>query len=94
LAWNVAPREERDGFGDCEAGAGGGTVLVLPAQTIITGVFAHDVASALPFVETRVDVPGQEYSMVLTDGERLVAFVRAVSGLFLSLKSSVLRLTF
>jgi hypothetical protein len=64
-----------------------GTVPVLPpAQTIIrvsggSMCFAH----ALPFVETRV---GWEYSMVLTDGERLVAFVRAVSGLFFVLKKS------
>ncbi len=41
--------------------------------------FAHDVTSALPFVETCVDAPGKEFSMVLTDGERLVAFVRSVS---------------
>ncbi|KAH8977029.1 hypothetical protein EDB86DRAFT_2838579 [Lactarius hatsudake] len=50
-----------------------------PAQTVIRGgsaCFAHDVTSALPFVETRVDAPAQDHSMVLTDGERLVAFVR------------------
>ncbi|KAH9172579.1 hypothetical protein EDB89DRAFT_2069653 [Lactarius sanguifluus] len=49
------------------------------SATVIRGgsaCFAHDVTSALPFVETRVDAPAQEHSMVLTDGERLVAFVR------------------
>jgi hypothetical protein len=66
----------RDGDGD------GGPELP-PTQTVISGgstCFMHDVTSALPFVETRVEAPGREYSMVLTDGERLVAFVRAVSG--------------
>jgi hypothetical protein len=73
----------RDCVGDCQCvdaeGEGGGGV----AQTVISGgsaCFAQDVASALPFVETRVDAPPRDYSMVLTDGERLVAFVRAVSG--------------
>jgi hypothetical protein len=65
----------RDGVGDCEAEEG--TVPVLPpTQTIIHGgstCFAHDVTSALPFVETRVEASGLVYSMVLTDGERLVA---------------------
>ena len=88
----------QDGVGGCEAEEGTGPVLP-PTQTIIRGrstCFAHDVTSALPFVETHVEAPGpgREYSMVLTDGERLVAFVRAVSGLFFFLKISVLRLTF
>ena len=47
----------RDGVGDCEAGAGGGTVPVLPtAQTIIhcgSTCFVHDGVSAFPFVKTR-----------------------------------------
>jgi hypothetical protein len=70
----------RDCVGDCQCvdaeGEGGGV-----AQTVISGgsaCFAQDVASALPFVETRVDAPPRDYSMVLTDGERLVAFVRAI----------------
>ncbi|KAI9439012.1 hypothetical protein H4582DRAFT_108072 [Lactarius indigo] len=66
----------RDGGSD----RGVGTVSELPpTETIIRGgstCFAHDVASALPFVETRVEAPTREHSMVLTDGERLVAFVR------------------
>ncbi|KAN0129012.1 hypothetical protein V8E53_013162 [Lactarius tabidus] len=73
----------RDGVGNCQcvaaaADAEGGSDGV--TQTVISGgsaCFAHDVASALPFVETRVDAPPRDYSMVLTDGERLVAFVRA-----------------
>lgn len=68
---------------DCTARDGDGVPVLPPAQTVISGgsaCFAHDVASALPFIETRVNAPGREYSMVLTDGERLVAFVRAVSG--------------
>ena len=79
----------RDGVGDREPGAGVGTVPVLPPPQTIRGgstCFAQDVASALPFVETRVDAPGR--SMVLTDGERLVAFVRAVSGLFFVVKKA------
>ncbi|KAI0246241.1 hypothetical protein BJV78DRAFT_175191 [Lactifluus subvellereus] len=46
-----------------------------------SGCFAEDVVSGLPFLETRVpvDVPGRAGAMVLTDGERLVAFVRSVS---------------
>ncbi|KAH9059655.1 hypothetical protein EDB87DRAFT_753115 [Lactarius vividus] len=67
--------------GACDRGVG--TVSELPpAQTVIRGgsaCFAHDVTSALPFVETRVEAPTQEHSMVLTDGERLVAFVRVTS---------------
>ena len=73
----------QDGVGDSEAEARAGAVPVLPPAQIIRGgstCFAQDVASALPFVETRVTAPGREYSMVLTDGERLVIFVRAVSG--------------
>jgi hypothetical protein len=44
-----------------------------------SGCFAKEVVSELPFLETRVDAPGRAGAMVLTDGERLVAFVRAVS---------------
>ena len=90
--------------GDCDVDADdadGDTVPVpvvppTETETVITGgsaCFAHDVASALPFIETRVDAPPREYSMVLTDGERLVAFVRSVSGrnafLFFNKKNSL-----
>ena len=71
------------GGGDCAARDGDEVPVLQPVQTVISGgsaCFAHDVTSALPFIETRVNAPGREYSMVLTDGERLVAFVRAVSG--------------
>lgn len=70
----------RDGGGDSGTGVGTGSVLP-PTQTVIRGgstCFAHDVTSALPFVEKYVNAPGGEYSMVLTDGERLVAFVRTI----------------
>jgi hypothetical protein len=65
----------------------GVTVLVLsPAQMIIirgrSTCFAQDVALALPTVETR------------RDGECLIAFARAVSGLFFVLKSSVFEANF
>jgi hypothetical protein len=56
--------------------------------------FAHNIASALPFVEMCMDVPEREHSMVLADGERLVAFVCAVSEPFFLLEVLVLRLTF
>jgi len=62
-------------------GGSDGVPELPPPPTVISGesaCFERDVASALPFVETRVDAPGREYSMVLTDGERLVAFVRAI----------------
>ncbi|KAF8263734.1 hypothetical protein EI94DRAFT_1740257 [Lactarius quietus] len=57
-----------------------GVPVLPPGKTVISGgsaCFAHDVASALPFVETRVEAPRRDYSMVLTDGEQLVAFVRS-----------------
>jgi hypothetical protein len=60
---------------------GTGTVLA-PAQTHIPGgsaCFREDVASELPFLETRVDSRGRVGDMVLTDGERLISFVRVVS---------------
>jgi hypothetical protein len=41
--------------------------------------FRDDVVSSLPFVETHVSASGRTRDMVLTDGERLVAFVRTVS---------------
>jgi hypothetical protein len=67
-------------------------VLVLPpAKTIIRGgstCFAHDVVGAA----VRRDACGRE--LVLTDNERLVAFVLAVSEPFFVLKSFLLRLTF
>ena len=71
----IAAARDKNGDGEPE---------MSPTQTVISGestCFMHDVTSALPFVETRVEAPGREYSMVLTDGERLVAFVRSVSGL-------------
>ena len=43
------------------------------------GCFAEEVVSELLFLETRIDAPGRDGAMVLTDGERLVAFVRKVS---------------
>jgi hypothetical protein len=68
--------------------------VLAPAQTRIHGhgrsqvrgfssasatCFGEDVVSELPFVETRVDVRGRAGDMVLTDGERLISFVRMVS---------------
>lgn len=44
-----------------------------------TTCFGEDVVSGLPFIETRVDVRGRAADMVLTDGERLISFVRMVS---------------
>ena len=41
--------------------------------------FAEDVVSELPFIETCVEVRGRAEDMVLTDGERLISFVRMVS---------------
>lgn len=48
------------------------------ASTTMT-CFGEDVVSELPFIETRVDVRGRAGDMVLTDGERLISFVRMVS---------------
>ena len=68
--------------------------VLAPAQTRIHGhgrsqvrgfssatatCFGEDVVSELPFIETRVDVRGRAGDMVLTDGERLISFVRMVS---------------
>jgi hypothetical protein len=64
--------------------------VLAPAQTRIHGhgrsqgglstesatCFGEDVVSELPFIETRVDVRGRVGDMVLTDGERLISFVR------------------
>lgn len=41
-----------------------------------TTCFGKDVVTELPFIETRVDVHGRAGDMVLTDGERLISFVR------------------
>jgi hypothetical protein len=38
--------------------------------------FGEDVVSELPFIETHVDARGRAGDMVLTDGERLISFVR------------------
>lgn len=70
-------------------------LVLAPAQTRIHGhsrshiesaelgynatCFGEDVVSELPFIETRVDVHGRAGDMVLTDGERLISFVRMVS---------------
>jgi hypothetical protein len=70
-------------------------LVLAPAQTRIHGhgrsqvesgglgykatCFGEDVVSELPFIETRVDVRGRAGDMVLTDGERLISFVRMVS---------------
>jgi hypothetical protein len=64
-----------------QAGDGPGAVPV-PAQTHIPGgsaCFREDVVSELPFLERRVDSRGRVGDMVLTDGERLISFVRVVS---------------
>ena len=64
-----------------QTGDGTGAVLA-PAQTRIPGgsaCFREDVTSELPFLETRVDSRGRVGDMVLTDGERLISFVRVVS---------------
>jgi hypothetical protein len=37
--------------------------------------FGEDVVLELPFIETRAEVRGRAWDMVLTDGKRLVAFV-------------------
>ena len=50
-------------------------------STAIATCFGEDVVSELPFIETRVDVRGRAGDMVLTDGERLISFVRMVSEL-------------
>lgn len=52
-------------------------------QSVVQGgsgtCFLDDVVSSLPFLETHVDAPERARDMVLTDGERLVSFVRGVS---------------
>jgi hypothetical protein len=52
-------------------------------QSVVQGgagaCFQEDVVSSLPFLETRVDAHEHARDMVLTDGERVVAFVRGVS---------------
>ena len=85
----VRVRRAAAAVGEAADADGDGDAVLVPVppptetETVISGgsaCFAGDVASALPFIETRVDAPPREYSMVLTDGERLVAFVRSVSG--------------
>jgi hypothetical protein len=76
---------EGDGGGTAADGSDGGAAFESgdEAQTVIRGgsgtCFLDDVMSELPFVETHVDARERTRDMVLTDGERLVAFVRAVS---------------
>ena len=76
-------RDGRDG-GAASAFASGDET-----QTVIRGgsgtCFLDDVVSELPFVETHVDARERTRDMVLTDGERLVAFVRAVRAKAISL---------
>ena len=80
-------REEEGGGGGGAAADGGGAASSASAfdgaQRVIRGgsgtCFLGDVVSELPFVETHVDARERARDMVLTDGERLVAFVRAVS---------------
>ena len=73
-------RHEEDGEGAADEGAESASD---EAQTVIQGgsgtCFLNDVVSELPFVETHEDARERARDMVLTDGERLVAFVRAVS---------------
>lgn len=45
-------------------------------STATATCFGEDVVSELPFIETHVDVRGRAGDMVLTDGERLISFVR------------------
>jgi len=76
-----------EGGGGAAADGGGGAAPSASAfdgaQRVIRGgsgtCFLGDVVSELPFVETHVDAREHARDMVLTDGERLVAFVRAVS---------------
>jgi hypothetical protein len=61
------------------------TAAAAAAENVIRGgagtCFRDDMVSSLPFVETHVSASERtrDLDMVLTDGERLVAFVRAVS---------------
>jgi hypothetical protein len=85
--------DNEDGGTEGKNGTAASPVLVLAqAQTRIHGhgrsqvgleynatCFGEDVVSELPFIETRVDVRGRVGDMVLTDGERLISFVRMVS---------------
>jgi len=57
------------------------TRILGSAQNLVQGgwrrpCFEEDVVSELPFIETRVDARGRVGDMVLTDGERLISFVR------------------
>jgi hypothetical protein len=74
--------------GDDDSPPGDGTTraaTAAAAESVIRGgagtCFKDDVVSSLPFVETHVSASERtrDRDMVLTDGERLVAFVRAVS---------------
>ena len=68
----LAPAQTRiHGHGRSQIQGGGSTATAT--------CFGEDVVSELPFIETRVDVCGREGDMVLTDGERLISFVRMVS---------------
>ena len=74
-------REVRDGAAT-DGGAASASDEVQQQRVIQGGsgtCFLNDVVSELPFVETHVDARERARDMVLTDGERLVAFVRAVS---------------
>jgi hypothetical protein len=73
-------------------GPGGGA----ETRTIIRGgpgtCFQDDVVSSLRFLETHVDVDARKHSrdMILTDGERLVTFVRGVSVVNIHIHISIL----
>ena len=58
---------------------GHGRSQVLSGVEYNTTCFGEDVVSELPFIETRVGVRGRDRDTVLTDGERLISFVRMVS---------------
>ncbi|KAH9955668.1 hypothetical protein BC827DRAFT_830187 [Russula dissimulans] len=87
----AAPRPDPDSTNDDDDNADndvdpcGAGAVPSPAKTVIPrglACFKEDVVSELPFVETRLDTRVRAGDMVLTDGERLVAFVRAVSNVF------------
>jgi len=89
LRYNNSAGKNEDGT--TENGTAPPVPVLAPVQTRIHGhsrsqvqvqggscatCFGEDVVSELPFIETRVDVRGRSGDMVLTDGERLISFVR------------------
>jgi len=81
---------KNEDVGSEKNGNGTAPPVLAPAQTRIHGhgrsqvqdfgsnatCFGEDVVSELPFIETRVDARGRAGDMVLTDGGRLISFVR------------------